>query len=406
MKRKFYGKNIFRRILAILIGSACITGLYAQEITDTVRKPAQFVVDSLEKRQQFTRDSILVRERFVRDSLEHRQRMLDSLTMLQNELPGLLNAYFRTVKEDIMLRSDKVAIIGDSVLGDYKYLLLPFSTTQPYTPWKVSLALGDNSVKISVDKKSQKITSIQAPFMSCSFVYGDHDNVLVINERSIIQNHWSEQFYKTPFDSVFFDRYKRVAKIKRYIQFYSVINKNQQGAPLFLYLSQVMQYEYGPDNQISQYQVVKFCERWKVYDPGKVCSIITYSLTKKDNTYLLTRHNDPVNNYSDGIFTYVFDDNDNLNSLAFHNLSNTEHWQRIIELNKDGNVSCYFDKTNDIVRQSLCMIYHLHEPNTKYPVETITTIFEENGISYSQKNNTTGLSRTRDKMTLEWSPWK
>jgi hypothetical protein len=427
MYGNLFGKSALIGLLLVLIQSIGIAGLCAQQ-TDTLKgrnlynparleskdtiptlvltvEKAKALADSIARREQFVRDSLVAREQFMKDSIQHRKQILDSLTFLQKELNGLLEAYLRTVKEDIILRPGKITIIGDSALSDYEYLILPFNTTQPYTPWKVRLDLTDKSIITGVDRNHRKITSIQAPFMRCSFAYGDND-LLVINERSFVQKHWSEQFYTTPFDSVFFDRYKRVVKIKRYVQFYGLINNNQRGAPLFLNLSRVMQYTYGPDNQITQYQVVKFCDRWKVYDPNKVCSILTYGFSKQDNTYLLTRRNDPVNNYSDGTFTFEFNGNDNLKSVSFHNLSNTENWQRVIELNKDGNVSCYFDKTKDIVRQSLCIIYHLKEPNAKYPVETITTIFEENGISYYQKNNTTGLSRERDKMTLEWSPWR
>jgi len=69
-------------------------------------------------------------------------------------------------------------------------------------------------------------------------------------------------------------------------------------------------------------------------------------------------------------------------------------------------VHCYFDKVNGVLKQSLCMIYHTDDPNAKYPVENITTVFEDDGVSYYQKNNTTGQIRTRDRMTLEWSSWK
>jgi len=423
MHLKLFSKNRLTGVVLILIKTIFITSIYAQQVDtligknlynpqrlgveDTIPasiltvKQAQAIADSIESRAQFVRDSLIAREQFVKDSIQHRQRIMDSLTYLQKELPALLEAYFRSVKEDIILRVGKITIVGDSVLSDYEYLMLPFSTTQPYTPWRASLALTDKSVKFYIDKKTKRISSIQAPFMRCSFAYGDHDNLLVINDRSIVQNHYSDKFYKTPVDSVFFDRNKRVIKIKRYIQFYSVINNNQQGAPLFLYLSQVLQYEYGPDNQLTQYKIVKFCERWKVYEPAKVCSILTYTFIKQDNTYLLTRRNDPANSYSDGTYAFVFDGDENLKSISFKNMAKTEGWERTIELNKDGNVNCYFDKTNDIIHQSQCMIYHDKEPNAKYPVETITTTFEKNGISYYQKNNNTGKSRTRDKMTLE-----
>jgi hypothetical protein len=426
-------------ILVIFISSVSITNSYPQQYTDTLGgrnlynpqrlgardtirvtpgEPAlqqsdsimelrlKFIQDSLLIREQFIRDSLLAREQFVKDSIQRRQRMLDSLKFLQKELPGLLDAYLKTVKEDIIIYDNRISIIGDSVLSDYSYVFLLFNLTQPFTPWKVSYGLSGSRIKFLTDNASQRITSVQAPFMNCSFTYGNRSDVLVINELSIIQHDRSGHFYKTPVDSVFFDRYKRVVKIKRYVQFYGVINNRQRGAPLFLNLSQVKQYEYGPDNQIEQYQVVNFCERYKAYETSKVCNIINYEFSKQGNTCLLTRHNDPANSYSDGTFTFEFDTGENLKSVSFHNLSDTENWQRIVELNAEGNVNCYIDKTKDIVRQSLCMIYHLKEPGVKYPVETITTTFEEDGISYFQKNNTTGLSRVRDRMTLEWGEWK
>jgi hypothetical protein len=242
--------------------------------------------------------------------------------------------------------------------------------------------------------------------MKCSFGYGNNPEVLVINEPDAIQNNWAGHFYKMPVDSVFFDSYNRVVKIKRTIRFYSVVNANQRGVLLFTNVSQVKQFEYASDNRIIRYQVVKFCDRWKVYDANKVCSIITYVFSEQQNTFLMTRTNDPANSYSDGTFEFAFDGSDNLQRVSFHNLAKTENWEKIIELNKEGNVHCYLDKINNIIRKSLCMIYNAQEPNAKFPVETVTTIFENNGISYFQKNNSTGLSRTRDRMTLEWGPWR
>jgi len=248
--------------------------------------------------------------------------------------------------------------------------------------------------------------SVQSPFMKCSFTYGNNPDVLVIHEPDVIQNNWAGHFYKTPFDSVFFDRYNRVVKIKRYIRFYGVVYANKRGAPLFLNVSQVKQFEYGPDNRIIRYQVIKFCDRWKAYEANKVCSVITYGFAELQNTFLMTRTNDPANSYSDGTFEFAFDGSDNLQRVSFHNLAKTENREKIIELNNAGNVHCYLDKINNIIRKSLCMIYHVQEPNAKFPVETVTTTFEDNGISYFQKNNSTGLSRARDRMTLEWSPWR
>jgi hypothetical protein len=173
-----------------------------------------------------------------------------------------------------------------------------------------------------------------------------------------------------------------------------------------LNLSQVKQYEYVPDGRIKRCQVVSFCDRWKAYESARVCNIITWDISVSNNTYRLVRNNDPANTYSDGTFTFEFDENENLKGLSFQNLALTESWKRVVELNTDVNVNCYLDWKSDRVCQSLCMIYHTGEPGAKHPVETITTIYEEDGASYYQKNNTTGLSRIRDKMTMEWGPWR
>jgi hypothetical protein len=101
----------------------------------------------------------------------------------------------------------------------------------------------------------------------------------------------------------------------------------------------------------------------------------------------------------------MFDKPGNLKSISFQNVAKTENWTREIELNKDGFVNCYMDKANNVIVQSLCWIYH-QEANAKYPVEEIVTTFEKDGISYIQRNGTTGKVRTRDRMTLEWTPWK
>ncbi|MBN2274937.1 MAG: hypothetical protein JXK95_11430 [Bacteroidales bacterium] len=430
MTGKMSGKSIRSLILIIILIQAGVTASYARQTSDTLKgkhiyHPQQLGAkdtiisnvqtedtlfqpgDSLQEiRLKYIRDSLLAREQFIRDSIQRRQRMLDSLNFLKRELPVLLDAYLKTIREDIIVHNNTVSIIGDSVLSDYSYVYLLFNLTQPYTPWKVRYKLTDNSVKIFTDKARQKIVSVQASFMNCTFSYGNPKDVMVIHELSRIQRDKWGQFYITPFDSVFFDHYKRVYKIKRYLQLYAVTSSNQRGEALFINLSQVKQYEYGPDNRLTLYQVVNFCDRWKAYEASKVCNIITHKLSKQGHTYLLTRRNDPANTYSDGTFTFEFDGDQNLRSVSFHNLSNTENWQRIVELNAEGNVNCYIDKTKDIVRQSLCMIYNHKNPAAKHKVETVTTIFEEDGISYYQKNNTTGLSRVRDRLTLEWGPWR
>src|SRR4030042_5194558 len=173
-----FSKNIFIQLLIVLISLFCTTNSYTQQ-TDTLRgknlyRPvlqdiqdtikamppwvdsAQHVKDSLERRLQFVKDSIFTREQFVRDSLQRRQHILDSLTYLQHELNILLDVYFKTVREDIILRSNKIVIAGDSVLSDYAYLILSFSLTQPYTPWKAKYKLAGNSIKYITDSKIQK----------------------------------------------------------------------------------------------------------------------------------------------------------------------------------------------------------------------------------------------------------
>lgn len=397
-------------LFLILLAITGFTSLNAQQ--DTIRvpvpseEPAAGTMDSLALRAQFVLDSTAARELFVIDSLRHRKQVLDSVTFLQKELPHLLNAWLRTVKEDIIVRTQQITITGDSALSDFTYLMLPFNLSDPYTPWKGEIALTGIPITIKTDKKTSKIVSVQSPFMKCTFGYGNNPNVLVIYEPDAIQNNWAGHFYKMPVDSVFFDSYNRVVKIKKNIRFYSVVNAGKRGALLFTNVSQVKQFEYGQDDRITRYQVVKFCDRWKVYDANKVCSIITYVFSEQQNTFQMTRTNDPANTYSDGTFEFAFDGSDNLQRVSFHNLAKTENWEKIIELNKEGNVHCYIDKVNNIIRKSLCMIYPVQEPTAKFPVETITTTFEDNGISYFQKNNSTGLSRTRDRMTLEWSPWR
>jgi hypothetical protein len=401
------GKSFFKTILLVgmLAGRALCDPLPAQEVSDTTGGPQQ-KFDSVAVRAQFVIDSLMAREQFIQDSIRLRQRRLDSLFFLRGELQELLGAYFRTTREDIILRDYEIEITGDTALGDFIYFYLPFSVSQPYIPWKVRAILAGTRVKLVVDTVLRKITSIQTPQIRCSFAYGNPGGILVIHEQPVVQNNWAGHFYRMPFDSLFFDRQQRIVKIKRYVQFYSVVRDNQRGSPLFLNLSLVKQFTYGKDNRITQYQVVKFCDRWNAFETGKVCSIINYSFTGQDSTLRLSRRNDPANPYSDGTFTYEFDSRENLKSISFENLSKTENWQRSVELNSRGHVNCYFDKTNGIIRQSICFIYHLDDPLAGHPVETITTVFEKDGISYFQRNNTTGRSRTRDRMTLEWSPWK
>ncbi len=375
-------------------------------VSDSMLLRQQFVEDSIQARMAFIRDSIAAREQFVRDSIARRERILDSLNILKAQLPGLLEAALKTLKDDIIIGNRKITIVGDSTLSDYFYRILPFSLSQPYTPWKASINLSDNPIKMGFEPNSLKINSIQAPSLKCTFIYGRQKNILRIIEQGIVLNKSTGKLYKEPIDSVFFDAMGRVAKVKRYINFHQVVNNYQMGAPLFLHLTQVKQYEYNAGSLLSKYQEVNFCDRWSKGDQIKVCNIITYTVNLQGNNYLISRQNDPPNNYSDGTYTLEYDQNNNLKSLAFKNNGGSENWKTFIEVNAEGNVTRYLFQINDKVHQSMDFNYHLNDPQAKYKVEIIKNSFEDDGICYLQTNTTTGKSRTRDRMTGEWGPWK
>ncbi len=377
-----------------------------QHTRDSIEARRQFLRDSIEARMKFIQDSIIAREIFVRDSILRRQLILDSLNFLKSQLQWLIDASLRSLKEDIIIHQDKLEIVGDSVLSDYSYRILPFDLTKPFTPWKGKLNLSDNTVKINVDKAKNRIMSIQSPSIACSFSYGPERNILRVNEPGAVMARSDGKLYKVPFDSVFFDFRGRIIKIKRYVHYHHVTNNYQKGAPLFLHLSQVKLYEYDASGQMTSYQVVNFCDRWSGQDENKVCYIITYALDVQGNTYKLTRRNNPSNDFSDGTFTCEFDTGLNLKSLAFRNTSDSENWKTFIELNEAGHVNRYMYQVKGVIRQSMDIVYHLDDPNAKHQIEFITNTFEDDGICYFQKNNTTGKSRSRNKLTGEWGPWR
>ena len=373
---------------------------------DSIVARERFLQDSIAERQKFIQDSLLAREKFIKDSIEKRQRILDSLTFLQERLPVLINASLKTMTEDVIVHHSDVKIVGDSTLSDYTYWILPFGLNKPFTPWVSAINLSDNPVKIGINKASNKITFIKSSAFNCSYNYGNNKNILIINEQSIIMNNRSGEFYKEPVDSVFFNNSGKIFKIKRYVRLYHVTGNYQRGAFILTHLSRVKQFDYNPAQQLSGFQVVNFCDRWSTKDPNKVCFIVNYTLDLQNNTYVLTRRNDPVNSYSDGTFMFEFDNNNILKSVSFKNTSNTENWKTIVELNDVGNVNNYYYQVNGKIDHSLLFKYNLDDPNAKYKVESITCTFESDGLSYYQKNNTTGKSRVRNKMTLEWSPWE
>ena len=375
-------------------------------VRDSIEARLQFIRDSIEARLQFIRDSLEARRIFVRDSILRRQRIIDSLTFLKNELPPLIESALRAVTDDIIIYTGKVNIVGDSILSNYTYRILPFNLTLPFRPWESVLNLSDNPIKFAVDTVRHKIISMKTPFISCSFIYGRNKNILRINESGSILNKRSARLYKAPIDSVFFDNRGRIVKIKRYIQYYQVTANYQRGAPLFLHLSEVRQFEYNAGNLIARQQTVSFCDRWSAQDERKVCNIINYTLNRQGNTYILARRNDPVNDYSDGTFNFEFDSRNNLKSVSFKNVKNSEDWKCFVEVNKEGYVSRYVRQNKGFVHQTLLINYYLNDPYAKHKYETITCTFEDDGVSYYQRNNTTGKERFRDKMTGEWSPWQ
>ena len=409
MDRKLYCKRLLRSMVMVVLGLKCIIS-YGQNETDTLKmrniyQPhLQINQDSINARLKFVQDSIRARQQFVRDSILRRKQILDSLTFLKGELQPVLEAIYWTIKEDIVSHADKIAIIGDSVLGDYVYHFLPLGVAGPYAPWKGSLSLNAKQMHFNIDKKTKKISTIQSPSLKSSLNYANQGTVLIIQEANAIQSNSLGKFYKIPIDSVFYDRNKRIVKIKRYMQFYTLVNNSQKGALLFTNRWQVKQYQYSTNNQIIQYEQVKFCDRYKAYDPNEVCCIITYAVAKQGYNYMISRRNNPANEFSDGTFTLEYDENGNIKGISFKNFKNTGDWQRLVELNKEGNVNCYTDKSQGVKLNTTCMIYH-NEPNAKYPVEIIFTTFDKDGVSNLEKNNTTGKKRIRDKMTLEWSPW-
>ena len=370
---------------------------------DSLEARLRFIEDSLLSRRQFILDSIRAREIFVRDSILRRERMRDSVLFLQAQLPRLLEGSLKTFTDDIIIVPGRIDITGDSMLTDYISIILPFTTDKPYTPWKSIINLSDNPVKFTVDTVSKKITTLRTPAFECSFRYGHDINILRIESKASIAGTRSGKLYKVPVDSVFFDNRGRVVKIKRYIHFHQVTGNYQKGAPLFLHLTQVKQFEYSGD-VLTQYHVTKFCDREQASEPRKVCSILTCNITKQQNRYVLSKHSDPPNEYADGIFTYEFDPVDLLKSISFRNVKNTEDWTTFVEVNEDGNVSRYIYQNQGAVRKTLLVNYN--PPGSKYPVETITCIFEDDGVSYYWINNTTGKSRQRDKLTMEWGPWQ
>lgn len=239
--------------------------------------------------------------------------------------------------------------------------------------------------------------------MSCTYSYSARNNILIINGKNSIVSKPGGKLYKVQIDSIFFDRSGNVIKIKRYYKYHQVVNQYHKGSFLFLHLTHVKQFEYGTANHLSKYQITNFCDRGRAQDAKKICNIMTYSISKQDNSYILKRSTNPVNKFADGKFTYEFDSRNTLKSVAFVNNTNSENWKTIVEVNEAGHVSRYVYQNKGAVHKTLLINYY---PRGKHKVETITCLFEDDGVSYYQVNNTTDKNRSRDKLTMEWSPWR
>ncbi|MBN2818510.1 MAG: hypothetical protein JXP36_06055 [Bacteroidales bacterium] len=376
------------------------------QIHDSLFLREQFIQDSLLARQLFVQDSIQKREIFVRDSIMKRQRILDSLNYLKNELPKLVNAALYSLSDEFIIFSNDISIIGDSMLSRYIYMRMPFSFNKPFMPWRSEIDFTGGSIAIDIDTNKKLIKSIRGKDLDWFFDYNENSKIIRLNTRGMFTKKYDVNYYKQPIDSVFFDSDGRVVKIKRYLDFYAADDRYQKGKHLFLFLHKIKQFQYDNAGNISHVQYVDFCDRWRESDPSKICLITDYSFSRDGTNILLTRKNDPANKFSDGNFIYDFNNYHVLNSVTFNNVAGTEKWKTIIEYNQLGNVTRYVYQVNDRINKTLVINYYLDDPNAKYKAELITCIFENDGISYFQENNTTGKSRSRDHFTGEWGPWE
>lgn len=373
---------------------------------DSIDARVAFIKDSIVIREAFVQDSIIKRELFVQDSILKHERKLDSLNFLRSELPKYIEASLRTASEDIIINTKTVNIVGDSTLSDFEYRMLVFNLSKPFTPWKSTINLSDKPVKYKADIDKKTIQYLQSNAINHRYTYNKKLNVLRIDERSIVLSKRYGKLFNLPIDSVFFDTQGRIVKIKKYHHYHKVSGNYQKGASMYVHLTQVKQYVYTTGNKIAKYEVTKFCDRWRAFDPEKVCNIETYTLSGDGNNYIVNRKHNPANTFSDGRFVFEYDNDHILKSVEFKNNKGNEDWKTMVEVNEAGNVSRYVYINKDKVSHTLLVNYYLDDPKAKHKVETITCNFEDDRISYYQKNNTTGKSRTRERLTMEWSDWR
>lgn len=357
------------------------------------------------KRQEFIRDSLIAREKFIKDSLYRRKLILDSVRFLKLNLPKLVEAAVKSYEEEIIIFTEPVKIIGDSMLSNFIYRTLSQKIDKPYTPWKIVIKLSGNSFKIKTDTLNNKISYMRTPEISYAFDYQNNKNVVVLKGRAGILRKASGNLYKVPIDSVFFNYSGRVKTVKKYERYYQANKNFQKGALLYTDIYTLKEYDYFPDGVLSYYKVINYCGRSTGKDKNEICHTTTYSITREGNKFTVVKKNIPENVYSDGTYVFDFDQNFDLKSMEFNNLAKSINRNCIIELNEEGNVSRYLYKKDGWVNKTLLINYN-NNPDAKHKVERIACFFEDDGISYYQKNLSTGKSRTRDKLTMKWSEWK
>lgn len=400
---------MIRRIIIIFLGLISFSQAFAQinqDTTQIIQNNTDILSDSaFIKRQEFIRDSLIAREEFVKDSLYHRKLILDSVVFLKRELPRLVEAAIKSENEEIIVYTDPVSIIGDSTLSDFTYRLLSQKIEDPYSPWRVTMALSGNSFKIKTDTVKKEIISLRSPEINYVFNYDNRKRVVVMNGKSTILKKRTGNYYKFPIDSVFFDSQGRVKTLKKYVHYYEATDKYQKGASLAVDIEQIKEYEYFPDGVLSNYKVVSYCDRWSGTNINEVCHTVTYSVTRDGKKFTVLKKNKPENAFSDGTYIFEFDNNFDMKYMEFTSANKGLNRKCIVELNEDRNVSRYLYEKDGTINRTLLMNYN-NKPDAKHKVEIVECFFEDDGISYFQKNHTTGKGRARNKLTMVWGPWK
>lgn len=385
-----YRPSVFRTIVADS----------TEQNTDSVMNEIGQGIDSTYFFQQQAIDSAL-RAAFVKDSLLKRQAEIDSLQNLQRELPLLVKASLYTFTDNLIVADGQANIQGDTSLTDYCATVLPFRFSDPFQPWKLVVPLSEG-VQISSGNQPFKIKSLKTPDFQHFYSYNPNDKVVVIRQQAVLARHNDANYFKSPVDSVFLNERHQLVKVKRYFEVYAASSSFQREAFLFNQLWQVKQYIYS-GNELASYELVKLCERWSAKEEEKVCLITSYTVKKTGYAYELVRSNNPPNEYTEGTYTYDFDDAGNLRAGSFRSNSGAENWKTFVELNEEGNVSRYVYQDKGEVSQTLLINY---TPGAPEKVEIISCTFEDDGVSYYQHNTTTGKGRTRDRLTMEWGPWE